>query len=315
MAYWVSLIAMDISVVVLNWNGLELLKECFPVLVSSLQGYPENYEIIVVDNASTDGSIKYLAVNFPEARVLTMTENLGFAKALNVGIKNAKYSVILCLNNDVIVRDNFLEPLIRHLKNENVFAAGPKMLMAGGEALNFGRTTGSFKYGFFTRKIFDCPHPGNSLYASAGCMVFKKDKFLELGGFDEDMDIYWEDLDLCYRAWKRGWRTVYEPESVIYHKFHATNIRKCGLKGIDSLSGRNYSFFVIKNIDDKFLLFKHVLFLPLLIIISFISGRGHFASGVIGSFGRMDIFWKKRRAEKNHPAIFLDRKILKSSAI
>ncbi len=301
---------MDISIVILNWNGIELLKECLPSVISAMRDCPINNEIIVVDNGSTDKSAEYINLNFPEVRVLLMKENLGFAKALNIGIRNAKYSVIACLNNDIIAENKFLEPLLRCLEAEGVFAVGPKILLTDKKTLNFGRATGSFKYGFFTRSIVDCSHPVNSLYACAGGMVFKKDKFLELGGFDEDMDIYWEDLDLCYRAWKRGWKTVYEPRSTIYHKFHATNIRKYGRRGIDFLSGRNYSLFIIKNIHDKFLFIKHLFCLPLLIILSFVFGRGWFASGIIKSFSKFDIFMAKRRIEKNKPSLLPDRKII-----
>ncbi len=304
---------MNVSIIILNWNGIELLKECLPSVISAMRDYPEGYEIMVVDNASTDASVEYINLNFSGVRVLPMQENLGFAKALNIGIRDAKYPAVVCLNNDIIVENKFLGPLLRHLQKEDVLAVGPKMLLINKKRLNFGRATGSFKYGFFTRKITDSLHPVNSLYACAGGMVFKKDKFLELGGFDEDMNVYWEDLDLCYRAWRRGWKTVYEPQSTIYHKFHATNIHKYGHGGIDFLSGRNYSLFVVKNIHDKLLFIKHLLFLPLLIIFSVVLGRGWFAFGVVNSFGKFGIFMPKRYTERNKPSLLSDRQIINIS--
>ncbi len=301
---------MNISIIILNWNGVELLKECLPSVISAMREYSGDYEIIMVDNASTDGSIEYIESSFPQVCIFPMRQNLGFAKALNIGIEKAKYPAVVCLNNDIIVENKFFEPLLRHLHKEDVFAVGPKILLTDKKTLNFGKAIGSFKYGFFTRKIYDSLHSVNSLYACAGGMVFKKDKFLELGGFDEDMDVYWEDLDLCYRAWRRGWRTVYEPQGIIYHKFHATNIHKYGSAGIDFLSGRNYSLFVVKNIHNKFLFIKHLLFLPFLIILSFIFGKGWFALGIIKSFGKFDVFMTKRRIEESKPSVLSDRHII-----
>ena len=134
--------------------------------------------------------------------------------------------MVIALNNDVIVESDFIAPLVRHFcEDKDVFAVGAKMLFWDRKELNFGRAKGDFRYGFFSRTICDSPLSVNSLYACAGGMALDKDKFLKLGGFDEDFEIYWEDLDLCYRAWRRCWKTVYEPQSVMYHKVHATNIK------------------------------------------------------------------------------------------
>ena len=113
-----------------------------------------------------------------------------------------------------------------------------KMLLWDKKTLNFGRAIGSFRFGLFRRRLIDSSNITNTLYACGGGFAVDKTKFLRLGGFDEDMIAYWEDADLCYRGWKRGWKTVYEPRSIIYHKFHGSYLKKCGESGIREISGK-----------------------------------------------------------------------------
>ena len=276
--------------------------------------YGDEYEVLVIDNGSSDGSAEYVRADFPQVSILSWAENLSFTKAMNKGISAAKGDVVIVLNNDVIVERDFIAPLVRHFReNDDTFAVGAKMLSGDRKTLNFGRAKGDFRYGFFSRVIGDSAFAVNSLYACAGGAALDKDKFLELGGFDEDYGVYWEDLDLCYRAWRRGWKTIYEPQSVVYHKVHATNIKKYGQRGIDSLSGENYSLCIIKNIHNGRLLFKHIISLPLLILLAVLSGRLHFALGLLRSIKRWPLFWEKRNQEKNK-AFLSDAEVLKISS-
>ena len=169
------------------------------------------------------------------------------------------------------------------------------MLFGDRLTLNFGRAAGDFKYGFFRRTIHDSPDAVNSLYACAGGMALAKDKFLKLGGFDEDYEVYWEDLDLCYRAWRRGWRTIYEPKAVVYHRFHGTNLSKYKQSGIDCLSGENYTLFVLKNILDRGLFWRHILFTPWLMLLSCLKGKPAFAKGMFRALKRRGSIFRETR--------------------
>jgi len=300
---------MDISIIILNWNGLEFLEQSIPSIISAVDVYDNNCEVIVVDSGSSDQSIDYVNSNFPKIRVISLNENLAFTKAMNIGIKEAKRPLVICLNNDIIVDKGFIAPLVSHFSDDkNLFAVASKMLLWDKNTLNFGRTAGSFRYGFFTKRIFDSATAAYTLYACAGGLAVDKDKFWELGGFDEDMIIYWEDLDLCYRAWKQGWKTIYEPRSIIYHKFHGTYAKKCGENGIGKISGENYLLFVLKNIHDRTLFYPQLFLLPVLILAAVLAGKSHFAIGLLRSLRRWPLFFKKRCLEKKK-AIFSDKQV------
>jgi O-antigen biosynthesis protein len=299
---------MNISIVILNYNGLGYLKECLPSVIRAAQIYGKDSEVMVVDNASVDQSREYIRDNFPHVNLLALKENFSFTRAMNKGICAARNSIVIGLNNDINADEGFIAPLIRHFNQKDTFAVAAKMLFRDKGGLNFGRATPSFKYGFFIRKLEDSDCSRNSLYASGGAFAVDKQKFLKLGGFDEDISVYWEDLDLCYRAWKQGFKTIFEPESILYHKFHGTNMHTIGKRGIDLLSGENYALFIIKNFNDKNLFLRQILFFPALIALSLITGRFYFALGLLNSARRWRLFFNKRRIQKEK-ALFSDKQI------
>lgn len=304
---------MDISIVILNWNGAALLRECLPSVTAAAAAYSAGgCDVIVVDNASSDDSRPYVG-SFPGMRCLALAENMGFARAMNRGIREARNRLVVCLNNDVTVEKDFLAPLARAME-KNVFCCGAKMLFPDRKRLYFGRASGSFPAGFFIRRISDSRVPALSLYGCAGACLLDRDKFLSLGGFDEDLDVYWEDLDLCYRAWKQGWSTVYEPASVVYHKARATNGVKLGNAGIERLSGRNYGFFLIKNIHDPRFAFTQLLTLPLLMISACICGKYNFALGIVAAIRGYRLFVMKRGRLKQD-SVLNDRQVLRLSSV
>ncbi len=300
---------MNISIVILSWDGLDLLKECLHSVIQAVEVYGGECEVLLIDNGSSDGSAGYVRGNFPSVKILSLAENFSFTKAMNKGIGAAKGEVVISLNNDVIVERDFIAPLISHFQQDkDIFAVGTKMLFGDRKTLNFGRVSGDFRYGFFRRTITDSLSAGNSLYACAGGMALDRDRFLKLGGFDQDYEVYWEDLDLCYRAWRRGWRTVYEPKAVVYHKFHGTNLSKYKQCGIDCLSGENYTLFIFKNILDKGLFFRHILFTPLLIFLVCLKGKPSFSRGMFRALKRRRVFLDKRAFEERD-ARMSDREI------
>lgn len=303
-----------VSIIILNWNGKEFLEECIPSVIKAVDIYGNNCEMVIVDNGSSDGSIGYLKSNFPEVNIISLRENLGFAAAMNIGIKEARGDIVIGLNNDVIVEEDFIASLVSHFSNNgNIFAVACKMLLWDKKTLNFAQAVGRFRLGIF-RKTYQQPNMAtNTLYACGGAFAVDREKFLKLGGFDEDMIIYWEDLDLCYRAWKQGCRTIYEPRSLVYHKFHGSFIKKCGKNGIHLFSGENYFLFALKNFHDKTLFYQQILSLPLLMLVAPFLGKSHFSLGLLKSLRRWPVFLKKRREERQK-AIFSDREVLRISS-
>jgi GT2 family glycosyltransferase len=304
---------MALSIVILNWNGKEFLEKCIPSVDRAIAVYGNDCEVIVVDNYSTDDSLSYLGSNFPRVRIIALPQNLGFAAAMNTGIKEAQGDIVIGLNNDVIVDDNFIAPLVSHfVADDNLFAVAAKMLLWDKKTLNFARAVGRFEFGIFRRKFQEPLSSTNTLYACGGAFAARKERFLEFGGFDEDMIVYWEDLDICYRAWKQGLRTIYEPNSVVYHKKHGTYTKKCGESGIRRISGENYFLFALKNFHDRSLFFQQILSLPLLVLITPLIGKPHFGLGLLRSLKRWPVFLKKRRVERKK-AILTDRQVLSIS--
>lgn len=302
-----------VSIIILNWNGVEFLERCVSSVEEAVSLYKNECEIIVVDNASSDGSLEYLQRDFPKVRVVALSENFGFAKGMNTGVKRALGDIVIGLNNDTIVSRDFIGPLISHfLKEKELFAVAAKMLLWDKKTLNFGRAVGNFKFGVFRRSFEEPLAACSALYACGGAFAADRKKFIELGGFDEDMISFWEDLDICYRAWKKGYKTIYEPGSLVYHKLHGSFEKKCGQNGVRLISGENYFLFVIKNIHDRWLVAKHLLSLPLLMFVSVVLFKPHFALGLIRSARRWPVFLEKRRQERSQSR-FCDREVLAMS--
>ena len=304
----------NVSIVIPNWEGLELLKKCIPSVIRAVQNYPGDCEIIVVDNGSRDKSINYLRSTFPQVRIISLPQNLGFSKGMNRGIKESKNRIVISLNNDTIVKEDFIAPLVRHFSNRDVFAVGAKMLRWDRKTLDFGKARGRFLFGFLKIKFKNTNKIVNTLYACGGAAAYDKAKFLELNGFDEEIGLwYWEDCELCYRAWKRNWRTIFEPKSMVYHKHLGTSLEKYGMDEILVASRESHFLFMWKDIQDKWLLFQHIIFLPALIIVALCMGRFYFIKGLFRAFGRLTLVKEKRRERKEQ--LITDREVLRRSAL
>ena len=303
-----------VSIVVLNWNGKEFLKKCLSSVAKAVDIYRNTCEVIVIDNGSFDDSVEYIKKNFPQIHIIALRENFGFATAMNIGMKEARFPIVIGLNNDIIVDECFIAPLINHFSNGgDIFAVASKMLLWDKKTLNFGRAIGTFRFGLFRRRLVDSQTPVNTLYACGGGFAVDRKKFLELGGFDEDMIAFWEDADLCYRAWKHGWKTVYEPRSIIYHKFHGSYSKKCSENDIRRISGENYFLFMLKNIHDRVFFYQQLFLLPFLMLASIVVGKTHFAVGLMNSIKKWPLFFKKRHMEKER-ATLSDRQVFRISS-
>ena len=209
-----------ISIIIPNFNGKQFLKICFDSILN--QNY-SSYEIIIVDNGSSDGSVQYINEKYPEFTLIQNKENLGFAAAVNQGIKASNADYIFLLNNDVELEPDSISNLLKCIeKDENIFAVSSKMIQyndrskmddAGDEYTILG----------WTRKVGDGKSP--DLYtaereifsACAGAALYRKSILDELGYFDENFFAYMEDVDISYRARIKGYKCVYCPEAVVYH--------------------------------------------------------------------------------------------------
>jgi GT2 family glycosyltransferase len=290
----------SISIVIPSYNGREILKKYLNSVIVACQKFSTSRtEIIIVDDASTDGTVEYLKLNFPQIKIIEHTNNQGFSTTANDGIFAAKNRIVVLLNSDVHVSEDFLKFLPEHFKDDDIFAVRPGLksgINEGGDDLENPRIGGRFKLGFFEVAIKKNNGQCNAFFAGGGAAAFDKEKFKKLNGFDEIFSpFYFEDVDLSYRAWKRGWKILYEARSQAYHQSGATIGKTAKAFKIQTIAERNRYFLVWKNIIDPHLLFKHIIFIPLRIGVSILKGR---TSAIIGFYYALKSLRKIKQKRK-----------------
>ncbi len=267
-----------VSIVILNWNGKKFLKNCLTSL--SKINYP-NYEIIVVDNASTDGSVPYIKNNFPKVRLLENKKNQGFAQGNNSGFKLAKGEYILFLNNDTKVTPNFLTEMISDFKGDPKIGCIQPQIRVMRES-NLIDEVGSyisftgFLYHFGYRKPYDLKkyNVKREIFSAKGaCIIFPRKVLNKIGVFDRDFFIFFEESDLCFRVWLSGYKVIYEPRSLIYHVVGGDTISsdKYKYERRIYLTFKNMNCSYIKNFGTRNLItvFPIFLLVQFVIIINF----------------------------------------------
>ena len=253
------------SVVIPNWNGRDLLAKYLPSVIEAMAGNPEN-EIIVADNGSEDGSADFLRSTFPGVRVLALERNLGFGGGSNAGFRVAKNDIVVLLNSDMRAQPDFLAPLLEAFTDEKVFAVSCQIFFSDPAKLReeTGLTQGWWENGGLrVRHRMDeaVTGPFPCFYGGGGSCAFDRRKFLELGGFDELLSpFYLEDTDLGYGAWKRGWKVLYQPRSVVYHEHRGTIGKRFSQQQIDRVLKKNFILFCWKNIHEWRMLWSHFFF-------------------------------------------------------
>lgn len=217
-----------VYIIVLNWNGKSYVENCFRSL--ERLNYP-NYEVVMVDNASSDGSVEYIRKNFTWVKIIQNKENLGFI-ANNKGMKYALENgadYILLLNNDTIVDEKIINYLVETAeKDERIGAVGPKVLSSEQrdiiQEIGVGCDIFGFPFGIHSGEIDINQYvkPFDVLYCSACCLLLKRCVLEEIGYLDEKYFIFVDDLDLCWRAQLAGYRVVADPRAFLYHKSGGT---------------------------------------------------------------------------------------------
>lgn len=294
-----------ISIIIPNWNGKPLLERNLPFLLDALSSYQRAAEVIVVDNGSIDGSAEFLASFYPNVKVLSLSKNVGFAAACNKGVKKSKKELVYLLNNDIIVSKNFLEPILTHFECDDVFAVSSAGYPPGTNIslISSAPTVQvNFKYGIFWyyyKAIINEGRPIPVFFSSGGHSAFDKKKFIALGGFDYLYHpFYWEDADISYRAWKRGWRSFYEPKSAVIHHHQTTIGANFKKDFIQNIHWRNRFLFTWKNLDDKNLWCRHLFFLPIELALMPLMGRAYFTRGFFMALKKIPAVLKSRKKRK-----------------
>lgn len=292
------------SIVIPNWNGRALLERNLPSVLSASEGC----EVIVVDDASTDGSAEFLGEHFPAVQVIRHDINLGFSAACLTGVRLATGEVVVLLNSDVRPRSDFLAPLLQHFNTTDVFAVGCLSIPSeGADTIKESYKAPCFRRGLLKFESHqsdtspaDAPARRYTLFATGGHCAVRRDLFLQLGGFDELFKpFYCEDLDLCYRAWKRGFRVIYEPDSVVVHEHQGTIGRIFGVSTALSVNRRNRILFVWKNITSRRMLWsKHIPAIVLRFLFGVLVLDFSFYAALAAALRRLPRTLERRRVER-----------------
>ena len=210
-----------VSVVIINWNGAEVLPRCLEALRSQTC---QDFEIIIVDNGSVDGSVDGLENRFSEVNLIRLQENRGFAVANNIAAQQARGKWLVLLNNDAFPEPEWLATLLTASKQHPGAAAfGSCMIRADNPKLLDG--TGDIYHisGLAWRRHYNHPResagdsPEEIFSPNAAAAMYRRDVFLQLNGFDEDFGSYHEDVDLGFRLRLLGYRCYYVPDAIVYH--------------------------------------------------------------------------------------------------
>ncbi|MFL9845198.1 glycosyltransferase family 2 protein [Flavobacterium rhizosphaerae] len=215
----------ELSVIIVNYNGLKYLKDCFESLKEKLQGI--DFEIVVADNNSTDESCNFIKQHYPEVVLIESPENLGFGRGNNLAVAYSNGKYLLLLNNDTIILDNLL-PVLQKLKSDKTIGAiGIKMLDKNRMYLNsvgkfpspanlfriksISRTDGVFSSGNFSEDVYEADWVGGSF------IMMPKKVYEEINGFDPDYFMYVEDVDLCKKIADKGYKRLFMPNYSYIH--------------------------------------------------------------------------------------------------
>lgn len=251
------------AVVILNWNGRKLLQQFLPSIVSYTTR--EDVEIVVADNCSTDDSVAFLEISYPDVTRILLDQNYGFAEGYNRALKQIDSDYFVLLNSDVEVTLEWLFPLIHYLdNNSDVAAVQPKILSQRNKGkFEYAGAAGGFidKYGYpFCRgRIFGVLEDDNGQYnapcdvfwTSGACMLIRAKDYFECGGLDDTFFAHMEEIDLCWRLWSRGRKLVCIPSSIVYHVGGATLSEESPRKTF--LNFRNNLLMLYKNLPDRLL--------------------------------------------------------------
>lgn len=218
-----------VTLIIPNFNGASLLCRNLPSVSEAAGRYPGACAIVVVDDGSADDSIPVLREHFPQVELVEHGDNRGFAAAIATGVNAAKTEMLVFLNSDVRPAPDFLLPLIRHLETPGVFSVTPMVVDAEERVSEESWRCYRIRKGRFraikARGLIP-PRPIETLFASGGSMALRKSMFLEIGGFLAIFQpFYSEDSDLGIRAWRRGWRSLLEPESRVVHDHRDSSIK------------------------------------------------------------------------------------------
>lgn len=289
-----------ITVIIPTYNGIKYIPDCLDSLKSQLRR-PD--EVIVVDDGSTDGTASLVTRSYPEARLIRLESNRGFAAAINEGISRSQTDYVALLNNDARAAPKWLSELARALDEQRAIGfCSSKMLFAdqpgiiNSIGIGFTRAGTAFDVGYGQKDGEQFNYPRPIFGACAGAALYRRKLFQDVGLFDEDLFMWYEDADLSFRAQLAGYRCLYVPTAVVYHVGGGTtspserlHIHYCS---------RNQILILAKNLPGPLrslyfgrllaVCFKHSLK-------TLLAGNTTVTKGYVAALGDLNLFLKKHK--------------------
>lgn len=295
---------MKAHILILNYNGEALLERNLASFTKAMAGSRHDCRLSVVDNASVDRSFEvFKKFQSDRVRWLPMAENKILC-AYNDVAAGLDDDVLILMNNDIGVDEGFVDPLLEpFLKDKSIFFVTPKCLSVDKKHYEGNKTKASIRFGVYWSTAMYEGHeseinrPGPTIQGGFG--AFDRKKFMELGGYD---DLYLpgrlEDADICFRAYKRGWKCLYEPQSVVYHEGGVSFHRAFGVRKTLVINWRNTFLFMWKNFSDPVIFLKFLFWLPVRLGYSLVSGKSEFFWGFWAALPHLGEALKRKKVLK-----------------
>jgi GT2 family glycosyltransferase len=267
-----------VSIVIVNWNGREILRECLEGLRRQVY---RAFSVILVDNGSHDGSTAFVSENYPEARIVALQDNRGFAAANNVALRTVETEFVALLNNDAVPDPLWLKSLIEALEEHpQTGMAASKMLFSGGRGIIDRAGDGYTRAGAALLRgrgaSEHCHRVREWVFgACAAAALYRMAMLRDIGFFDEDFFLLYEDVDLSFRAQLKGYKCLYVPEALVYHRGSSSIVHDSPLSVY--YGHRNLEWVYIQNMPSRLLprsLPLHILYDIVALLYFVVSGRG-----------------------------------------
>lgn len=275
---------LSVSIVIPNWNGVYLMEKHLQATIAA----SPDAEIVVSDDMSKDGSVLYLKKNFHNVVVVKSSKRQGFAGNVNAGVAKATGDIVVLLNTDVEPEKGYLEHLLSHFADTKVFAVGcMEKSWEAGKSILRGRGLAHWYRGFYVHSRGEV-NKTDTAWVSGGSGAFRRSMWNQLGGMDTLYNpFYWEDIDLSYRARKTGWKTVFEPKSIVNHYHEEGKIkREYTPQDVKRIVYRNQFIFIWKNGDISSLLI-HAIWTPVRLLQALFRGDLLMIEGYIRAVGKL----------------------------
>ncbi len=249
---------MKVTIIIPNYNGAHFLKPCLEKLKKQTF---QDFETLVVDNGSEDGSLALLREFYPEVRVISLEKNQGFSRAVNAGLRVSRSPYVILLNNDTEPEPGYVEALVKSIgRSKRIFSVSPKMIQLHDRGLiddagDLYTIVGWAAQRGVGQPVEEYDRPCRIFSACAGAAIYRRSVFEKIGCFDELHFAYLEDLDVGFRAKLSGYRNEYCPEAVVYHVGSGTSGSRYNSFKV-RLAARNSVYLNYKNMPAAMLAFN-----------------------------------------------------------